>query len=162
MINIPKAVEKYLLEDEIVDKQFWLTDQIVYTSKNRLFITDGNKARDINYIHVSSIELETKPSWLGVILGIIVVSMTFMPWSESTPPGRLLMSYGTFSSLFTVGTILFGIFLIVISFKRKNHYIKLNVAGMSEKLVLKGDKGIISDLFRLVNERRFQLIPNQT
>ena len=133
-----------------------MKDQTVYASKNRLFLTKGNKVRDISYIHISSIELETKPSWLRVIAGIIIVAMAFMPWNESTPFGRLFISYGTFSSFFTAGAIILGIFLITISFKRKNHYIKLNVAGMSETLVLEGDKDNISALFRVVNERRLQ------
>ncbi|MFC2021660.1 hypothetical protein ACFLTR_00370 [Chloroflexota bacterium] len=155
MIDIPKELEKYLLRDETVDNQFGLKDQTVYASKNRLFLAKGNKVRDISYIHISSIELETKPTWSRVIWGIILVGMTFIPWGESTPLGRLFMSYGTFSTVFTLGIILLGIFLFVAGFLWKNHYIELNVAGMSKTVVLRGDKDNTNDLFRLVNERRF-------
>lgn len=162
-MEIPKDVEKYLVQDEAVDNRFGFDDQIVYTSKNRLFLTKGNKVRDVSYVHISSIELETKPNWWLVIAGIIIVALTFIPWNGyGGSLGRLLTSYGTFSLFFTAGTIILGIFIFATGFKRKSHYILLNVAGMSEKLVLKGNKDDTSALFRLVNERRLQVIPNQT
>ena len=37
-MDIPKDIEKYLVRDEIVDKQFDLKDLTVFTSIKRLFI----------------------------------------------------------------------------------------------------------------------------
>ncbi|GAG96828.1 unnamed protein product, partial [marine sediment metagenome] len=67
MINIPKDVEKYLVKDEIVDKQFQLKDRNVFTSTNRMFIKKGNTVRDISYAHISSIESQVKRKWLIII-----------------------------------------------------------------------------------------------
>ena len=159
MIESPVDLGKYLLSGEVVDRHFRLTDQTVHASKNRLFLAKGNRVRDISYTHISSVELETKPTWLFVIAGIVIaamtfVAMTFVPWNESTPLGRIFLRD---DPLFTVGPPLFGISLIAIGFILKNHYIKLNVAGMSETLVLRGDKDTTNALLRLVNQRRFNL-----
>lgn len=163
MVNIPKYIEQYLVGDEIIDNQFGFKDQTVYASERRLLLTKKSKVIDISYTHISSIELDTKPNWPRVICGIVFVAMTFIPWGESPTLalGRLFMSYGTFSTVFTLGIILLGLSLFIAGFVRQNHYIELNVAGMSKTLVLKGDKDNTSNLFQLVSERRHQVEPNQ-
>jgi hypothetical protein len=60
MIYIPKDVDKYLLRDEIVDKQFDLKDQTMFTSTKRLFIEKGNTVRLLDFprfdgYHISKI-----------------------------------------------------------------------------------------------------------
>ena len=157
MIYIPKDVKQCLIRDEIVDKQFDLKDQTVFTSTKRLFIEKGNTVRDISYSYISSMELKGNRNWVRVIVGIFVVAMTFMPWSSFTPPGRLFNDYGIFSLVFTAGVILLGIFLIISGYLIRTLSIKVSVAGMSERLVLSGDKGKVDALFRVLNERRFQL-----
>ena len=159
MIDVPKYLEQYLVGDEIIEKRFKLKDRNVFASKRRLFLTKSNKVRDISYTHISSIELDTKPNWPRVICGIVIFAMIFIPFGESPTLalGRLFMSYGTFSTVFTLGVMLLGLSLFIAGIVWQNHFIELNVAGMSKTLVLRGDKGNTHDLFRLINERRFKL-----
>lgn len=162
MIYVPKDVKQHLIRDEMVEKQFDLKDQTVFTSTKRLFIKKGNTVRDISYSHISSMELKGNRNWVRVIVGIFVVATpSIWPSSTATPEGRTLgrvfNDYGTFSLAFTAGVILLGIFLIISGYLKRTLSIEASVAGMSERLVLSGDKGKIDALFRLLNERRFQL-----
>ena len=63
MIEILKDIAKYLVRDEIVDKQFDLKDQTMFTSTRRLLIKKSNTVRDISYAHISGMELKSIPSW---------------------------------------------------------------------------------------------------
>ncbi len=164
MIDIPKDVAKYLVRDEKVDSEFGLRKQTVFTSTIRLFIIKGKNVKDISYAHISSMELKSTPSWSGVIAGIVVIVGIFiMPTDASMLPDGLV---GTGLGRIAVGVgldglgwffILLGVILIVAGVMWKNHSITLSVAGMSKKQVLSGNKVNIDALFRLVNERRFQL-----
>lgn len=158
MIDIPKDIEKYLVRDEVVEKRFTLKEHNVFTSKNRLFIKQGNTVRDISYAHISSIELQVKRNWSIIFIGILLIAYTFYvqqdnppSWTFIGPPGRLMHSEIWWFF------IILGVFLITLGFLRKTPSIKLSVAGVSEKQVLSGDKDTIDALFRLINERRFNL-----
>ncbi len=160
MIDIPKEIEKYLVKDEIVDKQFELKDHNVFTSTYRMFIKGGNTVRDISYTHISSIELQVKRKWLIIIIGIVLIAGTFYVRQFDPPswaigaPGRLMYGHGSFGGWFYY---ILGVVLIIIGFIRKTLSIKFSVAGIPEEQVLLGDKDTLDALFRLVNERRFNL-----
>lgn len=161
MIDIPKDVDKYLVKDEIVDEQFVLEDQSVFTSTKRIFIKRSNTVRDISYAHISSLELQVKRKWLIIIIGIILIAGTFYLRQYDPPswaigaPGRLMYGYdGSFGGWFYY---ILGVVLIIIGFRRKTTSIKLSVAGLTEEPVLSGHKDKIDALFRLINEHRFNL-----
>ena len=162
MINIPEDIEKYLVRDEIVDKQFKLKDCNVFASANRIFIKKGNMVKDISLAHISSIKSQVERQWYLIILGIALIAGTIYmqqidppDWFLGIAPGRLMYGYdGSFGGWFYY---ILGVALIIIGYIRKTLSVKLSVAGLSEEQVFRGDKNILDDLFRLVNERRFNL-----
>ena len=46
MIDTPKVIEKYLVRDEIIERQFNLQNRTAYASTRRLFIKKGNTVLD--------------------------------------------------------------------------------------------------------------------
>ena len=58
MEQIPEDIEKYLAEDEIIEKSFKLRDRTVYASSKRLLIKKGDVIRDFDYGHISNIEFK--------------------------------------------------------------------------------------------------------
>lgn len=167
MINIPKEVEKYLIKDEIVDKQFTLKDCNVFASANRIFIKKGNTVRDISFAHISSIESQVKRKQLIIIIGIVLIIGTFYLRQFNTPSWvleglggsavRLMYGYGGGWFYYILGVV-----LIIIGFIWKTLSVKVSVAGLYEEQVLLGDKNTLDALLRLVNERRLQEKPIQT
>ncbi len=167
MIYVPKDVKQYLIRDEIVDKQFDLKDQTVFTSTNRLFIKKGNTVRDISYAHISSIESQARRKWLTVFIGILLIVINYLSLSylliifPHGPEWRLIHS--GYVLLDFLGMIILnfwgiiGFFLLIFGFFRKTQRIKFSVVGMSREQKLSGNKDTLDALFRLVSQRRVQL-----
>ena len=162
MINVPKDVKKYLVQDEVIDNQFRLKNQSVFTSINRMFIKTGNTVRDISYAHISSLQLLEKRKWLVTVIGFLVIVATFCirqfdppSWANISPFSRLMYGYGDGWGGGWAYYIL-GVILIISGYIWKSSSIKCSVAGISGELVLSGSKNRIDVLFQTLNERRFK------
>jgi len=142
---IPRDVEKYLVRDEIIEKEYYLRGRFalvghkVYASNKRLFIKRGNSIRDIDYNHVSSIELKQELNWLLVVLGVGICAI-----------GGLLLWLGL--SFWWAPAVL-GVPLLILGFTRTQS-IELVVVGFTYPLKLSGHRSQLDSLFRLVREKR--------
>ena len=139
MIDIPKDIEKYLVRDEIIEKRFKLRGQTAYASTNRLFIKKGSTVRDISYAHISSIEFNSRPQWLVILVGILAGVVGYFLQQDSTLGWALVFA---------------GVVLVIAGFILKSQRVKLSVVGLSEGWTLSGDRDTLDSLFRLVRERR--------
>ena len=63
-MEIPKEIDRYIVKDELLEKQFSLSGIFeikgtnVYATNKRLFVKRGNTIRDISYDHISSIMMK--------------------------------------------------------------------------------------------------------
>lgn len=166
MIEIPEDIQKYLVQDEIIDNHLVLKEHDlfnitqVFISANRLLIKSGNDTKDIRFSHISSLKLYAKRHWFIVIIGIVFIVGTLYArqidnppyWATIGPWGRLMYDQGSFGGWFYY---IIGGILIILGLLWTSPSIKFNVAGISEEQVLSGKKDKIDKLFKLVNERRF-------
>lgn len=157
-MQIPEDIAKYLIKDEIIDKQFDLKDQIVFTSTKRMFIKRGNFFRDISYDHISSIELQEKRKWWLFYIGVVIIVVSFLihqspspSWALDSPEGRLMYSYGQPWYYYILGVV-----LAIIGFRSKKLNVELKISGISQEQILSGGKAVLYDLLQVINERRFQ------
>jgi hypothetical protein len=167
MVSIPEDVKKYLLKDEVIDKQFELGDRNVFASANRIFIKMDNTVIDFSFAHISNIEWQEKRKWKFVIIGIMLVVVTLcleqlypLEFTSSTTYGRTVYSQGDVVKAFF---ITLGVGLIIFGY-RKTRRVKISVEGLSEEQIFKiskSNKGILYAFFRLVNERRIRFKSNQ-
>jgi hypothetical protein len=139
MINIPKDIAKYLVRDEIVEKEFILKGQKAYASTNRLFIKKGGTVRDFSYNHISSIEFKSKPQWLMVLVGLLAVVVGYFLQQGNTLGWAL---------------IIVGVVLIIGGFFWKSEAVELCVVGVSVPWRFTGQRQALDSLFRLVREHR--------
>ncbi|MFC1978126.1 hypothetical protein ACFLWS_07710 [Chloroflexota bacterium] len=139
MIDIPKDIQKYLVSDEVVEREFKLTRKTVYASTNRMFIKKGRNVKDISYAHISSIEYDSKRQLWVSLVGIIVGIAGYF-WQQSDALGWAL--------------IFAGIALLIIGFIWKSQTVNITVSGVSDPEPLKGSGETLDSLFRLVRERR--------
>jgi hypothetical protein len=142
---IPKEIGKYLVRDEIIEKEFHLrgrfelTGYKVYVSNKRLFIRRGNSIRDIDYNHIASIELKQERSPAVVIVGLVSIAIgAAIVWLEFTF-GWAFVAFGTI--LFVLGLM-------------RTQYMELGVAGLTYPFKLSGHRSELDSLFRLVREKR--------
>ena len=169
MINIPADVEKYLVKDEIVDKEFDFKDRNVFATANRLIIKHGNTVKDISFAHISSMESRVKRNWLIIIIGIVIILGAFYlrqldppSWASAYPWSRLLYgAYGDDSDWGGWVYYISGVIAIIVGSRLKIRSVKLSVAGLSEAQVFVGGEYTVDAFFRLVNERRLQIKTNQ-
>jgi len=156
-MQIPEDIAKHLMKDEIVDRQFDLKEQIVFTSTNRVFIKRGNFVRDIGYDHISSIELRVKRNWWLFYVGVVIILVSFLirqfpspSWASNSPESRLMYSYGQPWFYYILGVI-----LAIVGFRLKTLNVELKIAGLSQEQILSGEKVVLYDLLQIINERRF-------
>ncbi len=164
LLDIPKDIAKYLLTDEVVDEQFELSGHTVFTSISRIFVKNGNRVRDISYAHISSIELQAKPRWLVVSIGILWIVIFWIVWNyegihitaqgHSTSFSRI---WGTPPGSFIeyLWSSIPGVLLVTIGYLLKKWSIRVSVAGMHKEQVFSGDKDTLHAFVRLLNKRRF-------
>jgi len=128
-MTIPKEVEKYLVTDEIIEKEFYLRGRFaltgckVYASNKRLFIVQSNSIKDIDYNHISSIELKHEGSLPVAVIGLMCLASSV-----------ILLSLGlTFWWGWALGTC--GILLLILGLIR-TQFISMVVVGRTnpEKL----------------------------
>ncbi len=139
MIDTPKDIKKYLVRDEVVEKEFILEGQTVYATTNRLFIKKGSSVRDISYAHISSIELVSKPRWWAILVGILAGIVGYFLQQDSTLGWALIFA---------------GVVLIVGGFIRKSQRVELTVDGVADPWPLPGKRDRLDSLFRFIRERR--------
>lgn len=144
---IPKGIEKYLLRDEIIEKEFrlggslGLTDYKAYASNKRLFIKHGNTIRDVDYQHISSIELKDERSPAAVIIGLLMVA------------GGVASVYLWLREWWVVALIILGAMLLAWGLL-KTQSIEMTVVGLALPLKLSGRGSELDSLFKLVREKR--------
>ena len=143
MIDLPKDIEKYLVSDEVVEKQFTLKNCTAYASTNRLFFKKGNKIRDIDYNHISSIGYESRPNWLVILVGILAAVVGYFLQHNSTLLYALLIA---------------GVVLFISGFIWKIQKVELTVVGMVRPWRFSGHRDSLDLLFKLVRERSYKRI----
>ena len=139
MIDTPKVIEKYLVRDEIIERQFNLQNRTAYASTRRLFIKKGNTVLDISYDHISSIEFTSNINWIVILVGILAGVVGYF-LQQNTMLGWAL--------------IVAGVVLTIAGFIWKIQRVKLSVVGLSDAVELSGQKQTLDSLFRFVRERR--------
>ncbi|MFC1990670.1 hypothetical protein ACFLU9_00765 [Chloroflexota bacterium] len=140
-MDIPKDIEKYLVRDEVIEKEFKLDNQwTAYTSTRRMFLKKGGTVRDIDYNHISSIKFTSNPNWVAVLAGIL-----------SGAVGYFLQQ----NSALGLALIFAGIVLLIAGvFVWKQQQVELSVVGLSPAFKLSGHRDTLSSLFKLIRERR--------
>ena len=146
MEQIPEDIEKYLLEDEIIERSFKLRDCTVYASGKRLLIKKGDVIRDFDYGHISNIECKKErglgPLYSGIFL---IIGVGFL--------SRIGVLDVQLSAPIGVFFLLLGLFLIITVFTR-GEIVELAVVGLALPLKLKGEKSELDSLFKLIKEKR--------
>jgi len=138
-MDVPKDIEKFLTNDEIVEQQFKLNDGKVYASTKRLFIKKHDFIRDISYAHISSIEYRANRQWLLILVGILALIVWYFLQRDTTLGYSLLFA---------------GLVLNVAGFLWKKQRVELGVTGLANPVILLGQKDTLSALFKLIRERR--------
>ena len=141
---MPKYVAKYLVSEEVVEKEYYLRGRLalrgyrVYASNKRLFIVRGNSIRDIDYNHVSSIELKQELDWALVALGGGVCAICgLLFWLELG---------------FWWAPAVLGVALLILGLTRTQS-MELVVVGFAGPLKLSGHRSQLDSLLRLVREK---------
>ncbi|MDO8716726.1 MAG: hypothetical protein Q7J73_07980 [Dehalococcoidales bacterium] len=162
-IYVPEEVAKLLVKDEEINSQFPFYELMVFTSKYRVFLDNGKKVKDVSYSSISSVEVEEKTRWdiitWGLLFWGILIIFTLsscVNLGNRTALGYLLTETGIAGSLATLGIFICAISLMVFGLKRKNNHVRLNIAGIPQGIILKGDKDITDNFLRRVNDGRFQ------
>lgn len=169
MINIPEDVKKYLLKDEVVDKQFELGEHNVFATANRIFVKTGDTVRDINFTHISSIEWQVKRRWEIVIIGIIIIIIILCLAQLNPPDWDSVIKYGRLvystQDIIRAFFIVLGIVLVIFGYRWKIQRLEISVEGISEKQIFKASKSnkdALFTLFQLMNTRRILVKSNHT
>ena len=77
-MDVPKEIEKYLIRDEAVEKEFKLDKQwTAYASTRRMFLKKRSTVRDVDYNHISSIQFTSNPNWVFVLAGILSAAVGY-------------------------------------------------------------------------------------
>jgi hypothetical protein len=146
-MDVPKDIEKYLVKNETIEKEFklrglfGLTGPKVYASNKRLFIKQGDSIRDIDYNHVSSIALKQARNLLVIFLGLIFLAgSAVVLWME--------LSIGWV--LVAVGIILFILGLI------KTKSLEISVVGLLHPQKLSGYLTDLDSLFKIIREKNIE------
>jgi len=146
MEQIPEDIEKYLAEDEIIEKSFRLKDSTIYASSKRLLMKKGDVIRDFDYGHISSIEFK-KERGLGPLYSgfFLLIGVGFL--------SRIGVLDVQLSAPVGVFFLLLGLFLIITVFRR-GETVELTAVGLALPLKLKGEKSELDSLFKLIKEKR--------
>ncbi|MCK4387798.1 MAG: hypothetical protein KAW00_03405 [Dehalococcoidia bacterium] len=144
---IPEEIEKYLVKDEIIEKEFSLRGRFalsgdkVYATNKRLFIIKGNSIRDIDYNHISSIGLKQERSVGAVVVGSISLAAGVIVRC-------LELGYWWAWVLVGLGLMMFILGLI------RTQFVELFVVGLPRAYRLSGYRSGLDALFRIVREKK--------
>ncbi|MFC1965336.1 hypothetical protein ACFLWI_00060 [Chloroflexota bacterium] len=139
MINIPKDVQKYLVNEEIVERKFTFKGISVYASNNRMFIKTGRSVRDVSYAHIPTIEHKSKRSLWVSLFGVFAGIAGFI-WQTSNVLGWAL--------------IVAGIALMILGFVWKLYWVEITITGVNAPIPLYGKQDECGAISRFVGERR--------
>ena len=146
-MTVPKEIEKYLVKDEIIEKEFYLRGRLaltgykVYASNKRLFIMQRNSIKDIDYNHISSIELKQEGSLPAVVVGLMALAA-----------GITVLFLGlTFGwAILACGIVLFILGLI------RTQFVSIVVVGRINPEKLSGYRSELDSLFKIVREKKVE------
>lgn len=145
-MNMPKEIERYLVTGETIEKEFFLRGRFsltgckVYASNKRLFITQSNSIKDIDYSHISSIELKHEGSLPAVVVGLMCLAGSVT-----------LLSLGlTFWWAWVLGAC--GILSLILGLIKKQ-FVSMIVVGRTSPEKLSGYRSELDSLFRIVREK---------
>ena len=143
---ISKEIEKYLARDEIIEKEFHprgrfsLNRDKVYATNKRLFIIQSNSIRDIDYNHISSLELKQAANLPSIVIGLMCLASSV-----------ILLSLGlTFWWAWALGAC--GIVLFILGLIR-TQFISMVVLGLPRAYRLSGYRSGLDSLFRIIREK---------
>lgn len=145
-MSIPKEIEKHLVRDEIIEEEFNLRGRFalsgykVYASNKRLLIIRGNSIQDIDYKHVSSIELKQESSVAAVVVGLM-----------SLAAGVILrcLDLGSWWAWVLVGL---GLMLFIVGLIR-TQFVELFVTGLPHAYRLSGHRSGLDAVFKIVRQK---------
>lgn len=140
-MDVPKEIEKYLIRDEVIEKQFKLDNNWnAYASTKRIILKKRSTIRDIDYNHISSIQFTSNPNWALVLAGILSGAVGYYLQQNNTLGWALIFA---------------GIVLLIAGFFFwKQQQVELSVVGLSSAFKLSGHRDTLDSLFKLVRERR--------
>jgi hypothetical protein len=146
-MEVPKEIEKYLVKDEVVEKEFKLDQNLsAYASSTRILLRKRDILRDIDYQHISSIQFRNRPNWVFVLAGILAGLAGYFVYINQELEWALIFS----------GPLIFaGVILMVVGmFIWKQQHIQLNVAGIPGSIKFSGHRDTLDSLFKLIRERQ--------
>jgi DNA-directed RNA polymerase subunit RPC12/RpoP len=141
--DIPKELQKYLYEDEVVEAQFKLKGCSVYATNHRLFIFRGKKIRDLRYKHVSSVEYEPKKYYSLIVGGLILILFSSLI-SNLLPK---LMPSDLMMLLFFVGLL-----LVIVGLIYKKERLLIHLAGL-KPIELEGIRKNLDSLMKIIRTK---------
>ena len=148
-MDAPSSITKFLVADEIIERDFRLNGgKSLYASNKRLFIKKGSTVRDIDYKHISSIEIKQERKWILLVLGIILFIFGCVALGDTSN------SIITFIDDYIAWILLpVGLILIVAGWLKKQ-FVSLTVVGLTEPKKLKSTLSNLEDIFKLIREKR--------
>ena len=146
-MEVPKEIQKYLVKDEVVEKEFKLDqNSSAYASTIRIILRNRDTLRDIDYQHISSIQFRTRPNWIFVLAGILAGLAGYFVYLNQEFEWALIFS----------GPLIFsGIILVIVGFFIwTQQHVKLNVVGIPGSIKFSGHRDSLDSLFKLIRERK--------
>ena len=130
--DIPKELQKYLYEDEVVEAQFELKDCSVYATNHRLFIFRG-------YMHVSSVEYGLKKYYSLIVGGLILILFSFL-MNNLLPkmPSDLMMLL-----------VFVGVLLVIVGLIYKKERLLIHVVGL-KPVEIEGSRKNLDSLMKII------------
>ena len=137
--DIPKELQKYLYEDEVVEAQFELKDCFVYATNHRLFIFRNKKIQDLRYGHVSSVEYELKKYYSLIVGGLILILFSFL-MNNLLPkmPSELMILL-----------VFVGVLLVIVGLMYKKERLLIHVVGL-KPVEIKGSRKNLDSLMKII------------
>jgi len=141
--DLPKDLQKYLYEDEVVEVQFKLKDCSVYATNHRLFIFRNKKIQDLRYGHVSSVEYELKKYYSLIVGGLILILFSFL-MNNLLPK---LMFSDLMMLLFFVGVL-----LVIVGLIYKKERLLIHVVGL-KPVEIEGSRKNLDSLMKIIRTK---------
>ncbi|PVV83742.1 hypothetical protein DD509_05805 [Dehalogenimonas alkenigignens] len=149
-MDIPPRLSNYLTKDEIIEQHFRLTEgRHVYATTKRLFVLKGSSIHDIDYQHISCIQMLVSREWPIIIIGLVIAIAGFFIVLDPIGLGLELPHYlgAGFAILLGLVIVLAGIFL-------PYRCLSLSVVGLTKPYNLSGNQIDLDNIFRFVREKR--------
>ena len=146
-MEVPKEIQKYLVKDEVIEKEFKLDQNLkAYASTFRIILRNRDTLRDIDYQHISSIQFRNRPNWIFIIAGILAGLAGYFVFQNQ----ELESAFIFYGPLIFAGVIL----MVVGAFIWKQQHVELNVVGVPGSIKFSGHRDALDSLFKLIRERK--------